>query len=52
MRGHSSLVDAPEGAMNWRIIASLLPYLSEFRGPPAFCLICRNSAAVCSLRWA
>jgi len=32
MRGHSSLVDAPEGAMNWRIIASLLPYLSEFRG--------------------
>ncbi len=32
MRGHASLVDAPEGAVNWRIISSLLPYLSEFRG--------------------
>lgn len=32
MRGHASLVDAPEGAVNWRIIRSLLPYLSEFRG--------------------
>jgi ATP-binding cassette, subfamily B, heavy metal transporter len=32
MRGYASLVDAPEGALNWRIIRSLLPYLSEFRG--------------------
>lgn len=32
MRGHASPVDAPEGAINWRIIASLLPYLSEYRG--------------------
>ena len=32
MRGHASLVDAPEGPLNWRIIRSLLPYLAEFRG--------------------
>ncbi|TVP93255.1 MAG: ABC transporter ATP-binding protein/permease [Thioalkalivibrio sp.] len=32
MRGHGSPVDAPEGAINWRIILSLLPYLSEYRG--------------------
>ena len=32
MRGHASPFDAPEGAINWRIISSLWPYLSEFRG--------------------
>ena len=32
MRGHTPFVDNPAGAINWRIIASLLPYLSEFRG--------------------
>ncbi|MCA1788385.1 MAG: ABC transporter ATP-binding protein/permease [Thioalkalivibrio sp.] len=32
MRGHASLVDTPEGPLNWRIIRSLLPYLAEFRG--------------------
>jgi len=32
MRGHASLVDAPAGTINWRIIRSLLPYLAEFRG--------------------
>ena len=32
MRGHSSTDGAPPGAVNWRIIRSLLPYLAEFRG--------------------
>jgi ATP-binding cassette, subfamily B, heavy metal transporter len=32
MRGHATPFDAPEGAINWRIISSLWPYLSEFRG--------------------
>ncbi|PYG04369.1 ATP-binding cassette subfamily B protein [Thioalkalivibrio sp. ALE21] len=33
MRGFGSSVhDAPDNAVNWRIIRSLLPYLSEFRG--------------------
>ncbi|OOC09630.1 ABCB family ABC transporter ATP-binding protein/permease [Thioalkalivibrio halophilus] len=33
MRGFGSSVhDAPDNAVNWRIVRSLLPYLSEFRG--------------------
>ncbi|WP_019569667.1 ABC transporter ATP-binding protein/permease [Thioalkalivibrio sp. ALE11] len=33
MRGFGSSVhDAPDNAINWRIVRSLLPYLSEFRG--------------------
>ncbi|WP_018143970.1 MULTISPECIES: ABC transporter ATP-binding protein/permease [unclassified Thioalkalivibrio] len=32
MRGHSSVHDAPDEAINWRIVRSLFPYLAEFRG--------------------
>ncbi|WP_018949919.1 ABC transporter ATP-binding protein/permease [Thioalkalivibrio sp. ALMg11] len=38
MRGHSSVHDAADDAINWRIVRSLLPYLAEFRGRLFFAL--------------
>lgn len=32
MRGHSTSYESLDRGVNWRIVASLLPYLAEFRG--------------------
>ncbi|ADC71352.1 ABC transporter related protein [Thioalkalivibrio sp. K90mix] len=50
MRGHASHPDAPTpGAVNWRILKSLLPYLAEFRGRLILALVLMGLAKLATV---
>ncbi|WP_019623525.1 ABCB family ABC transporter ATP-binding protein/permease [Thioalkalivibrio thiocyanoxidans] len=50
MRGHTTHPDAPPpGAVNWRILKSLLPYLAEFRGRLILALVLMGLAKLATV---
>ncbi|WP_019592025.1 ABC transporter ATP-binding protein/permease [Thioalkalivibrio sp. ALRh] len=50
MRGHTAHPDAPPpGAVNWRILKSLLPYLAEFRGRLILALVLMGLAKLATV---